>query len=113
MTEKIRIGIVGYGNLGRGVEKALTLTPDLELIGVFSRRDPGSITPVNPATAVYPLDDIEQFRDHVDVLILCGGSRTDLPEQGPALAAIFNTVDSFDTHNKIPEYYAAVDGAAR
>ena len=113
MTEKIRIGIVGYGNLGRGVEKALTLTPDLELIGVFSRRDPGSITPVNPATAVYPLDDIEQFRDRVDVLILCGGSRTDLPEQGPALAAIFNTVDSFDTHNKIPEYYAAVDGAAR
>lgn len=113
MTEKIRIGIVGYGNLGRGVEKALTLTPDLELIGVFSRRDPGSIAPVNPATAVYPLDDIEQFRDRVDVLVLCGGSRTDLPEQGPALAAIFNTVDSFDTHNKIPEYYAAVDGAAR
>lgn len=113
MTDRIRIGIVGYGNLGRGVEKALTLSPDMQLVGIFSRRDPGSIQPVNADTAVYALADIEQFRDQIDVLILCGGSRTDLPEQGPALAAHFNTVDSFDTHNKVPEYFAAVDAAAR
>lgn len=113
MAEKIRIGIVGYGNLGRGVERALTLSQDLELVGIFSRRDPRSITPVNPDIQVYSLDDVIQFRDKIDVLILCGGSKSDLPEQGPALAALFNTVDSFDTHNKIPEYFSAVDAAAQ
>lgn len=113
MTEQTRVGIVGYGNLGRGVERALALTPDMKLCAVFSRRDPGEVSLVDPTTPVYPLDDITGFRDQLDVLILCGGSRTDLPEQGPALAALFNTVDSFDTHNKVPEYFAAIGAAAQ
>ena len=113
MTEQIRIGIVGYGNLGRGVENALTRCPDMRLVGIFSRRNPASLQPLGANTAVLPLDDIDQFSDKVDVLILCGGSKDDLPEQGPALAARFNTVDSFDTHAKVPEYFTAVDDAAR
>lgn len=113
MPERIRIGIAGYGNLGRGVELALARCPDMELVGIFTRRDPASITPLAPEVPVYPLDRVEQFRDQIDVLLLCGGSRNDLPEQGPALAALFNTVDSFDTHARIPEYFAAVDEAAR
>ena len=113
MTEQFRIGIVGYGNLGRGVENALTRCPDMRLVGIFSRRNPASLQPLGANTAVLPLDDIDQFSDKVDVLILCGGSKDDLPEQGPALAARFNTVDSFDTHAKVPEYFTAVDDAAR
>lgn len=113
MTEQIRIGIVGYGNLGRGVENALTRCPDMQLVGIFSRRNPASVKPLGANTAVLALDDIDQFNDKVDVLILCGGSKDDLPEQGPALAARFNTVDSFDTHAKVPEYFTAVDDAAR
>lgn len=113
MAEKIRIGIVGYGNLGRGVEKALALSPDMQLVGIFSRRDPASVKPEGADVNVYPLAEIQQFRDQIDVLILCGGSKDDLPKQGPELAGMFNTVDSFDTHNKIPEYFAAVDAAAR
>ncbi len=113
MAEKIRIGIAGYGNLGRGVEVALARCQDMQLVGIFSRRDPASITPVGADVPVYALDSVEQFRERIDVLILCGGSKNDLPQQGPALAALFNTVDSFDTHNKIPEYFAAVDQAAR
>ena len=113
MTEQIRSGIVGYGNLGRGVENALTRCPDMRLVGIFSRRNPASLQPLGANTAVLPLDDIDQFSDKVDVLILCGGSKDDLPEQGPALAARFNTVDSFDTHAKVPEYFTAVDDAAR
>ena len=113
MTEQIRIGIFGYGNLGRGVENALTRCPDMRLVGIFSRRNPASLQPLGANTAVLPLDDIDQFSDKVDVLILCGGSKDDLPEQGPALAARFNTVDSFDTHAKVPEYFTAVDDAAR
>ena len=113
MTEQIRIGIVGYGNLGRGVENALTRCPDMRLVGIFSRRNPASLQPLGANTAVLPLDDIDQFSDKVDVLILCGGSKDDLPEQGPALAARFNTVDSFDTHAKVPEYFTAVADAAR
>ena len=113
MTEQIRIVIVGYGNLGRGVENALTRCPDMRLVGIFSRRNPASLQPLGANTAVLPLDDIDQFSDKVDVLILCGGSKDDLPEQGPALAARFNTVDSFDTHAKVPEYFTAVDDAAR
>jgi diaminopimelate dehydrogenase len=85
----------------------------MELVGIFTRRDPAGITPVRPEAPVYALDEIERFRDRIDVLILCGGSRDDLPEQGPALAALFNTVDSCDTHARIPEYFAAVDAAAR
>lgn len=113
MTESIRIGIVGYGNLGRGVELALARNPDMKLAGIFSRRDPASIRPLGAGVPVYGLDSVTQFRDQIDVLILCGGSKNDLPQQGPALAALFNTVDSYDTHNRIPEYFAAVDEAAR
>lgn len=112
MQAPIRIGIVGYGNLGRGVELAVAQNPDLQLVGIFSRRDPASITPQGSGVPVHALDSIGQFRDQVDVLILCGGSKNDLPEQGPMLAADFNTVDSYDTHAKIPGYFAAVDAAA-
>jgi diaminopimelate dehydrogenase len=113
MSDSIRIGIAGYGNLGRGVELALARSPDMQLAGIFTRRDPASINPVGQEVPVYALDEIEEFRDRIDVLILCGGSRNDLPQQGPALAALFNTIDSFDTHNQIPEYFASVDAAAR
>lgn len=113
MTERIRIGIAGYGNLGRGVEMALVHNPDMQLVGIFTRRDPASIRPLGPEVPVHTLDTVERFRDRIDVLLLCGGSKDDLPRQGPALAALFNTVDSYDTHKKIPEYFAAVDEAAR
>lgn len=113
MTEKIRIAIVGYGNLGRGTEAAIAQTTDMKLTGIFTRRDPGGVQPLDASVPVYPLDQIGAHRDDIDVLILCGGSRNDLPEQGPALAAQFNTVDSFDTHARIPQYFRAVDTAAR
>ena len=113
MAEKIRIGVVGYGNLGRGVELSLAQNPDMQLVGIFSRREASSIQRVDATVPVYPLADVAQFQDQVDVMILCGGSKDDLPKQGPQLAALFNTVDSFDTHNKIPEYFAAVDSAAK
>lgn len=113
MNSKIRIAIAGYGNLGRGVESALKRTPDMELVGVFTRRDPQKLALQTSGVPVYAIDQISDFVDAVDVLILCGGSKADLPEQGPALAALFNTVDSFDTHAKIPEYFASVDAAAR
>lgn len=112
MDKKIRIGIAGYGNLGRGVESAVAQNTDMELVGVFTRRDPSSVRLLDPQVTVYKLDDIVQFEDDIDVLILCGGSKSDLPQQGPALAALFNTVDSFDTHAKIPEYFHAVDQSA-
>lgn len=113
MNSQIRIGIAGYGNLGRGVEAALTKNPDMELVGVFTRRAPASISPLSPATAVHAMSALADFRDRIDVLILCGGSKDDLPRQGPELAAMFNLVDSFDTHARIPEYFAAVDAPAR
>lgn len=113
MSSKIRVGITGYGNLGRGVELAIAQNPDMELVGVFTRRDPASVKLQNASVPVHALDGIEQHRDAIDVLILCGGSKNDLPEQGPALARWFNTVDSFDTHARIPEYHAAVDAAAQ
>lgn len=113
MTAAIRVGIAGYGNLGRGAEAAIAQNPDLELVGVFTRRDPASITPARPATRMLGWAALEEHRDRVDVLILCGGSKEDLPRQGPDLAARFNTVDSFDTHARIPEYFAAVDASAR
>lgn len=113
MSEKIRVGIAGYGNLGRGVEAAVSRTGDMELVGVFTRRDPASVAPQSEATRVYGQDDLARFEDTLDVLILCGGSKSDLPEQGPELAARFTTVDSYDTHAQIPEYFAAVDGPAR
>jgi len=110
---KIRLGIAGYGNLGRGVEAAIAQNPDTELVGIFTRRDPESVRPLSADVGVHPLDGIDAFADRIDVLVLCGGSKSDLPEQGPALAARFNTVDSFDTHARIPRYFDAVDAAAR
>lgn len=109
----IRIGILGYGNLGRGVELAVSHCPDMELTGVFTRRDPAAVKPLTPGVPVYPLSQAEQMADQVDVMILCGGSATDLPEQTPRYARLFNVVDSFDTHARIPEHFAAVDEAAR
>ncbi|MCM3637206.1 diaminopimelate dehydrogenase [Sporosarcina luteola] len=109
---KIRIGIAGYGNLGKGVESAIAQNDDLELVGVFTRREPGDLR-VNSGAPVLRLNEIEEHVDDIDVLILCGGSKDDLPEQGPALSRLFNTVDSFDTHAKIPVYFEAVDESAR
>ena len=108
----IRIGIVGYGNLGRGVECAIRQNPDMSLFGVFSRRDPATVTTLTGAN-VYHIDDILNYKDQMDVLILCGGSATDLPVQTPALAKHFCVVDSFDTHAKIPEHFEKVDGEAK
>ena len=112
MSAAIRIGIVGYGNLGRGVEAALGKNPDMTLVGIFTRRDPGSLTPTTPGTPVFNVSTLPERTDDIDVLILCGGSKDDLPAQGPELAALFNTVDSFDTHARIPEYFESVDGPA-
>ena len=108
-----RIGICGYGNLGRGVELALRQQPDMSLAAVFTRRDPASLSILTPGVPVLPLSDAPAHAKDIDVLILCGGSATDLPEQGPALARHFNTVDSFDTHAHIPDYFAALDAAAK
>ncbi|WP_419876208.1 diaminopimelate dehydrogenase [Candidatus Pristimantibacillus sp. PTI5] len=110
MTEQIRIGIVGYGNLGRGVELAINQSPDMKLDAIFTRRDPASIP---SAVQAYSIEDAERFVNEIDVMILCGGSATDLPEQGPAFARLFHTVDSFDTHARIPEYFEQVDAAAK
>lgn len=113
MSTTIRIGIAGYGNLGKGVELALSQNPDMALVAVFSRRGPGNIKLQNDQIPVYALDEIEQYKDQIDVLILCGGSKDDLPVQGPHLAQWFNTIDSFDTHAAIPDYFAAVDVVAQ
>lgn len=111
MSEKIKVGIVGYGNLGRGAELAIAKQPDMELVAVFSRR--GSVDTVDPKVKSLHIDEAVQYKDEIDVMILCGGSATDLPEQTPQFAKNFNTVDSYDTHAKIPEYYAAVDDVAQ
>ncbi len=108
---KTRIGIVGYGNLGRGVEAAVKQNPDMELVAIFTRRDPKSVT-VASNTPVYLMDDAPTYKDKIDVLILCGGSATDLPEQVPHFAKWFNTVDSFDTHAAIPAFFDSVDQVA-
>lgn len=113
MSNGIRVGIVGYGNLGRGVEAALGRVDDMQLVGVFTRRDPAALRLLGDASLARPLDAIDDWVGDIDVLLLCGGSRTDLPAQGPALAARFNTVDSFDTHARIPAYFDAMDAAAR
>lgn len=112
-TARIRIGIVGYGNLGRGVELSLVKNPDLELVGIFTRRDPADLTPALADTKTFALADLPTFVDKIDVLILCGGSKSDLPTQSPELATQFNIVDSFDTHALVPQHYAAVDAAAQ
>ena len=108
----MRIGIYGYGNLGKGVEAAAKYNPDAELVGVFTRRDPSSFSTLS-GIPVYSANDIESFKDKIDVLIICGGSATDLPKMTPALAKSFNVIDSFDTHARIPEHFAAVDASAR
>lgn len=108
---KIKIGISGYGNLGRGVEYALEKCDDMELRAIVTRRAPSSVTP-RTGVPVYGADDVKKLTD-IDVMILCGGSATDLPVQGPAFAKYFNTVDSFDTHAKIPAYFSEMDTAAR
>ena len=112
MQNSIRIGIAGYGNLGRGVETAIHKNPDLQLVGIFTRRAPESVSPCFAETAVFHMDSLSDFQDKIDVLILCGGSKDDLPQQGPVLASQFNIVDSFDTHARIPVYYASVDAPA-
>ncbi|MCR5390974.1 MAG: diaminopimelate dehydrogenase [Lachnospiraceae bacterium] len=108
----IRIGILGYGNLGKGVEKAVNANPDEELVGVFTRRDPSTVKTVSGVKA-YKADDLKNMTDDIDVLVICGGSATDLPEMTPEYAKLFNVVDSFDTHARIPEHFAAVDKAAK
>ena len=113
MSNRIKVAIAGYGNLGRGVESALAQNPDMQLVGVFSRRDPVSVKLLNKDVPVYDMANIEQYQDQVDVMILCGGSKSDLPEQGPYLAQFFNTVDSFDTHAKVNEHFAALDAPAK
>jgi len=110
---KIKIGIAGYGNLGKGVELAIMQNPDLELYGVFTRRNPADVILLTPGVKAYYANDAIQHKDAVDVMILCGGSATDLPVQGPEFARHFNTVDSFDTHAKIPEYFSRVDQACK
>ncbi len=109
----MRIGILGYGNLGRGVECAIAQNADMELVAVFTRRAPESVKLISENVPVVHIDEIENYKDKIDVLILCGGSATDLPVQTPKYAKLFNVVDSFDTHAKIPEHFAAVDAAAK
>ena len=108
----IKIGIVGYGNLAKGVECAIRQNPDLELKAVFTRRDPASVKIMTPDVPVLALGDAQDWKDRIDVMILCGGSATDLPTMTPEFARDFNVIDSFDTHARIPEHFAAVDAAA-
>ena len=109
----IRIGILGYGNLGRGVECAVKHNPDMELKAVFTRRNPEDVKILTETAKVYHVDEAVNMKDELDVLIICGGSATDLPVQTPKYAEYFNVVDSFDTHARIPEHFAAVDEAAK
>ena len=109
----IRIGILGYGNLGRGVECAVRQNPDMELKAVFTRRNPADVEILTKEARVWAVSEAARWKDEIDVLILCGGSATDLPVQTPQYAELFNVVDSFDTHAKIPEHFAAVDAAAK
>ena len=111
--EKIRIGIYGYGNLGKGVETAIKNNPDMELVGVFTRRDPKTIKTINKETNVYGTDEVSNMKDKIDVMILCGGSATDLPVQTPEMASMFNVVDSFDNHANIPLHFNNVDKVAK
>lgn len=109
----IKIGILGYGNLGRGVECSIKQNKDMELVAVFTRRAPETVSILTQSATVCHVDDLENWKNKIDVLILCGGSATDLPEQTPASVKFFNVVDSFDTHARIPEHYANVDAAAK
>ncbi|NLJ88487.1 MAG: diaminopimelate dehydrogenase [Epulopiscium sp.] len=113
MNRKIRIGIIGYGNLGKGVELALKQNKDMELIAVFTRRNPKSVIINSSNVPVVHIDDIDDYKEEIDVMILCGGSATDLPEQSPKFAKLFNIVDSFDNHKKVEEHFNTVDKAAQ
>ena len=108
----VRIGILGYGNLGRGIECAIRQNQDMELVAVFTRRDPQQVKIQTEGVSVYKVDQIAEFQDKIDVLMLCGGSATDLPKQTPEYAKYFNVIDSFDTHARVPEHFANVDKAA-
>lgn len=109
----IRIGIYGYGNLGRGVECAIQQNEDMELVAVFTRRNPETVSILTKTAQVVSASEVEAYKDKIDVMVLCGGSATDLPVQTPELAKYFNVVDSFDTHAKIPQHFANVDAAAK
>src|SRR5690625_3157897 len=111
MADKIRVGIVGYGNLGRGAELAVQQQPDMGLVAVFSRR--GNVDTVDPDVVSVHIDEAVNYRYKIDVMILCGGSATDLPKQTPQFTRMFNTVDSYDTHAKIPEHFASADETAQ
>ncbi|GGG77899.1 diaminopimelate dehydrogenase [Paenibacillus radicis (ex Gao et al. 2016)] len=113
MQKTIKIGIVGYGNLGKGVEKAIAQNPDMELTAIFTRRQPDQLQSTGGGAKFEHISAAETYKGIIDVMILCGGSATDLPEQTPVLASMFNTVDSFDTHAKIPEFYELVNAAAK
>lgn len=112
MTDKIRLGIIGYGNLGKGAVEAIKSTNDMELVAIFTRRDPSTLQISEQGVKAAHIDDVKDYQDKIDVMLLCGGSATDLPEQTPQFAKLFNTVDSFDTHAKIPEYYQSVNEVA-
>lgn len=109
----IRVGIYGYGNLGRGIECAIRQNKDMELAAVFTRRNPGTVSILTAGVPVISASDVAEWTDKIDVMILCGGSATDLPEQTPELVKLFHVVDSFDTHARIPEHFANVDAAAK
>ena len=109
----IRIGILGYGNLGRGVECAIKQNEDMELVAVFTRRDPSTVSILTKTATVENIANVADWKDKIDVMILCGGSATDLPQQTPEMAKMFNVIDSFDTHARIPEHFANVDAAAK
>ena len=109
----IRIGILGYGNLGRGVECAIKQNADMELAAVFTRRDPATVQILTEDVPVCRIADVQDWKDKIDVMILCGGSATDLPKQTPVYAEMFNVIDSFDTHARIPEHFEDVDAAAK
>ena len=110
---KVRIGIIGYGNIGRGVEAAIKQNPDCEMAGVFTRRDPSTVKITTEGGKAYPVSELADHKDDIDVCIVCGGSATDLPKQTPEVVKMFNVVDSFDTHARIPEHFANVDAAAK
>lgn len=110
---KTRIGILGYGNLGRGIECAIKHNDDMELVAVFTRRNPDVVKIMTENVKVYSINDVKDFKDKIDVMILCGGSATDLPEQTKKYVEMFNVIDSFDTHAKIPEHFASVDEVAK
>ncbi|MDY6068277.1 MAG: diaminopimelate dehydrogenase [Opitutales bacterium] len=109
----IKIGIIGYGNLGRGVESAIRQNPDMELVAVFTRRNPERLKISTDTAKVVSVEKIADWQDKVDVMVICGGSATDLPKQTPEYAKMFNVIDSFDTHAKIPEHFAVVDKSAK